>query len=127
LSIDIILIDDNQQHLDTTAQLFNHEGFITKTISHPEIALEQIAENPPRLIVLDIMMPGIDGFSLLSKIKNDARTSAIPVVILSGKVFMPDKKKAIHLGAAKFLTKPIHSSSLLNELKEVLQESDGRH
>jgi CheY-like chemotaxis protein len=115
-----MLIDDNHQHLETTAQLFNHEGYKTKTISHPESALEQIAGDQPRLIVLDIMMPGVDGFSLLRAIKNDVRTSGIPVIILSGKVFMPDKKKAISLGAAKFLTKPIHSDLLLNEIKEYL-------
>lgn len=118
---DIILIDDNQQHLETTGQLFLHLGFVTETLSNPDGAIEFIINHLPKLIILDIMMPGIDGFSLLKNIKADARTAAIPVIIFSGKVFPPDKKKALALGATKFLTKPINTTKLLDEIKPFLQ------
>ncbi len=120
MSIDIILIDDSEQHLHTASHLLADAGLNVKTLSNPLEAVSFIKLNQPRLVIMDIMMPGMDGFSLLKTIKEDEAIHSIPVIILSGKVFPPDKKKALKLGAEKFLTKPINSSSLLKVLKEYL-------
>lgn len=117
MSADIVIIDDNELYLQNTSQLFNHLGFKTEPISNPEIAIESLCQIKPKLIILDIMMPDIDGFTLLKNIKTHPQINSIPVVILSGKVFSPEKKKAIALGADKFLSKPISSNTLLEEIK----------
>lgn len=120
MSTDIVIIDDNAQHAENTSQLLMHHGYQSSCVLNPENALDEIKNSRPKLILLDIMMPGIDGFTLLKNLKEEQETASIPVIILSGKVFPPDKKKAQALGAEKFLTKPIRSQLLLNEVKPYL-------
>ncbi len=120
MSTDIVIIDDNAQHAENTSQFLKHHGYQTSVVLNPENALNEIKNSGPKLILLDIMMPGIDGFTLLKKLKDEQVTSKIPVFILSGKVFPPDKKKAQALGAEKFLTKPIRAQALLDEAKPYL-------
>lgn len=117
---DIVIIDDNEDHLQATTHLFKARGLNSIAISNPERALEILGSIQPKLIILDIMMPGIDGFSLLKKLKSDARLSRIPTVVLSGKVFPPDRRRAIQLGAEKFIPKPINSGKLIEEISPYL-------
>lgn len=124
---DIIIIDDSEMHLESVTKLFDHEGYKSIAVSDPEVALPEIKRILPKLILLDIMMPGVDGFSLLKKIKTDKETQAIPVVVLTGKVFPPDQRKALALGAEKYLTKPISSTNLLEEIRFFLKVSDDNH
>lgn len=117
MKTDIILIDDSIQHLQTTFHLLSNVGLKVTTISDPLQAIAAVEADIPKLIIMDIMMPGIDGFALLKQIKENSLTKSIPVIILSGKVFPPDMKKAITLGAEKYLNKPINSAQLIEELK----------
>lgn len=121
MSVDIVLIDDNIQHLETTKQLLHKNGLQAQSLPEPQKALNFLQSSPPRLIILDIMMPGMDGFTLLRDIKADDALRDIPVIILSGKGFPPDKRKAISLGAEKYLTKPIQSQKLLAEIQTFLR------
>jgi CheY-like chemotaxis protein len=117
VSVDIILVDDSEVHVDTLKQLLALKGLTVEGVLDPSVATQAIELSHPKLVLLDIMMPGIDGLSLLKQLKENKQTSQIPIVILSGKMFPPEKKKALALGAEKFLTKPIDSNSLLNEIK----------
>ena len=118
---DIIIIDDSEMHLESATTLFDHEGYSSIAVSDPEKAFTEIKGSLPRLVLLDIMMPGVDGFSLLKQIKTDKETKSIPVLVLTGKVFPPDQRKALALGAEKYLTKPISSKSLLEEIRTYLK------
>jgi len=117
VSVDIIIVDDSEVHVDTLKQLLALKGLTVEGILDPSEATKAIEVSHPKLVLLDIMMPGIDGLSLLKQLKDNTLTSKIPIVILSGKMFPPEKKKALALGAEKFLTKPIDSKSLLNEIQ----------
>ena len=120
MAVDILLIDDNVDHLEVSTQFFTHHEYSVQTLSEPLDALQKIKEINPRLLILDIMMPGMDGFTLLNQIKNEPLLDQLPVIILSGKNFPPERKKAMHLGAKRYLTKPIHSSKLLNEVRQII-------
>ena len=72
----------------------------------------------PKLIILDIMMPGIDGFTLLKQIKEDTVLNNIPVFVISGKIFPPERKQAINMGATAFFTKPIMGKELVEEISK---------
>jgi len=117
VSVDIILVDDSEIHVDTLKKLLTLKGLNVEAVLDPSDATTSIEANHPKLVILDIMMPGIDGLSLLKKLKDNKKTSQIPIVILSGKMFPPEKKKALALGAEKYLTKPIDSNSLMNEIQ----------
>jgi len=120
LATDICIIDDNIEYLEASTHLFEHHGFSVNTLEDPENALQFLHEKNPKLLILDIMMPHMDGFTLLRKIKTDDALSKIPVVIVSGKVFPPEKKRAITLGAAAFLSKPIQGKNLVEEVKKFI-------
>ncbi len=118
MSTDIVLIDDNEIHLQTTRRILQNYGFSVETLSDPVQSLELLPVINPRVIILDIMMPGMDGFHLLKSIKELPQFTDIPVIILSGKQFSPDKRKALALGAKEYLTKPVNSRDLISEIKK---------
>lgn len=120
MQTDILVIDDNISHLETVTEYFTQNGYQTATLSDPREALDFIVENKPKIILLDIMMPFMDGLTLLKKIKETDIIKSIPVIILSGKIFPPEMKKAIALGAEKYLTKPVKSSELLSIVRQYL-------
>ena len=120
MQTDILVIDDNISHLETVTEYFAHHGYQTATISDPREAIDTIIEKKPKIILLDIMMPYMDGLTLLKKIKDNQDINSIPVIVLSGKIFPPEMKKAIALGAVKYLTKPVKSSELLTLIQEYL-------
>ncbi len=120
MQTDILVIDDNQSHLDIVTEYFAHHGYQTETLSDPREAIDTIIEKKPKIILLDIMMPYMDGLTLLKKIKDTSGINSIPVIVLSGKIFPPEMKKSIALGAKKYITKPVKSSELLAIIKEYL-------
>lgn len=120
MAVDILLIDDNKSHLEAATCLFQHNKYSMATLSEPVQALEKIKSINPKLLILDIMMPGMDGFTLLSRLKDDPQTGQIPVIILSGKNFPPERKKALRMGAKRYLTKPINSANLLSEVRQFI-------
>ena len=80
----------------------------------------------PDLIISDVNMPFLDGFQLLSLLRADAETAAIPVILLSGRSDGDTMAKAVELGAADFLTKPVTRDQLLESIEACLSRSGGR-
>ncbi len=120
MQTDILVIDDNVSHLETVSEYFHQSGYNTTIVSDPREAINIIIEKKPRIILLDIMMPFMDGLTLLKRIKDNEEIRSTPVIVLSGKIFPPEMKKAIALGAEKYLTKPVKSSELLSIIKQYL-------
>ncbi len=124
MSVDIVLIDDNDIHLENTSLLLQKNKYVVKCISDSTKAVSLLTEEKPELIILDIMMPGLDGFTLLKSIKENTILKEIPVIILSGKPFLPEQRKALALGAEMYLTKPIRNQQLLEKVKPYLKAPD---
>ena len=80
----------------------------------------------PDLVLLDLMLPELDGREVLRRIKGDARTAAIPVLVLTASVDPPLSEQALRLGATRFLAKPIDSRVLVEHVDAAVGQSDGR-
>lgn len=117
-AVDVLVIDDNDLQLNYMQELLQSHGFITRTLQDGAQAVEEIRKCNPRLVILDIMMPGIDGFSVLKKIRDSQDIKIIPVIIYSSKAFAVDQKKALLLGANSFLVKPVKGSVIIDEVKK---------
>jgi CheY-like chemotaxis protein len=91
-----------------------------------QVALDMIAERKPDLVLLDIMMPGLDGFSTCKMIKQNPETCDIPVIFLTAKVDTEDIVKGFELGAADYVTKPFNSSELIARVKTHLELKKNR-
>jgi DNA-binding response OmpR family regulator len=115
----VLLIDDSIEYLDAMQLLLESSGYEIFRTSQPLQTINLINQHQPHLVILDIMMPETDGLHVLSAIK--AQTNHQPeVLIISGKNFAPERKRALALGAAGYLTKPIGASLLLAEIRKVL-------
>jgi DNA-binding response OmpR family regulator len=80
----------------------------------------------PDLVLLDLMLPGLDGWEVLRRIKDDARTAAIPVLVLTASVDLPLTEQALRLGAARVLAKPIDSRLLVEHVDAVVGQTVGQ-
>jgi CheY-like chemotaxis protein len=120
-SVDILVIDDNQNQLNFLMRLLSFYGYNTKTMDGSKNALNEIVKLNPKLLILDIIMPDMDGLTLLKKIREHQKLSDIPVIIFTNKFYNVDRKKAFGLGANAFITKPAKGVVIVNEVKKYLE------
>ena len=103
----ILVVDDTPDNLVLMSRLLTEE-YRVKVASSGEKALRIAAsESPPSLILLDIMMPGLDGYAVCERLKRDPKTANIPVIFLTAKSDVEDEKRGLELGAVDYITKPI--------------------
>ncbi|MBN1408128.1 MAG: response regulator [Calditrichaceae bacterium] len=118
MAVDICIIDDNKEFLNVITEYIELNGYSVCSIENPLHAIEKNIEIKPKLIILDVMMPGIDGFTLLKQFKGHPALKDIPVIVISGKMFPPEKKQAMTLGAVAFFSKPAKGQELIEEIKK---------
>lgn len=122
--VKILLVDDNLSLLDQIRQILTSQRYIVETATNGEEALDKLCENPFDLIILDIMMPKMDGFTALTQmrqIKIDA-----PVLMLTARGEATDKVKGLDLGADDYLNKPFSMDELLARVRALLRRSGGQ-
>ena len=109
----ILLVDDTPDNIALLKNLLN-EIYKVKAAINGEKALKiAFSETPPDLILLDIMMPGMDGYEVCERLKANEKTTDIPVIFLTAKAQMEDEKKGLELGAVDYITKPISPPILM--------------
>ncbi|MDD1780695.1 response regulator [Enterovibrio sp. ZSDZ35] len=113
----IAVVDDSATLCEMLCDLLNDEGYITQPYLCGEDALNGMAMTPPDLILLDIDMPGMDGYEVCAKIKSHAILSATPVLFISSYSALDDKLKAFDFGALDYVTKPIHFAEVKARIK----------
>ena len=119
--IDILVIDDNDIQLEYLDHLFTSHGYSVHTIQDGTNAITALKQYKPRLVLLDIMMPQIDGFTVLKQIREEKEFKSLPVIIYSSKSFPVDQKKALRLGADAYLVKPVKGSVIIEKIEKYLE------
>ena len=117
----ILVVDDEEDILELVRYNLEREGFAVACSPSGEDALTQVRRITPDLIVLDLMLPGMDGFELCRSLKGDGRTSRIPVVMLSAKGEESDIVAGLELGADDYVTKPFSPKVLVARIRNVLR------
>ncbi len=112
----VLIVDDEPQIIQILADIFEDEGFNSIAALSGKEALEMAEKYQPQLITLDIMMPGIDGWEVLQKLKRNPKTSKISVVIISK---IKDQHTARALGAIGYVSKPVHHANLMAEIRKI--------
>jgi len=117
----ILVVDDNAQNLELiVAYLEELDCKICTATDGPE-ALEKIGEDPPDLILLDVMMPRMSGFEVCQKLKADPQTRDIPVLMITALNELGDIERAIDCGTDDFISKPVHRLELNTRVKTLLR------
>ena len=117
----ILIVDDEPFNVDYLEQELECHGFVTKSAANGLEALERVAAAPPDLVLLDVMMPELDGISVLRMLKQDPETRLIPVVLMTALSAVEDRVRGIEAGADDFLTKPIDDRELLARIRTALR------
>jgi len=120
----ILVIDDEPDLCSTVKARLEANGFNVLTALSGQEGLDKVKEYKPDLIILDLMMPVMDGFEVCQRLKKDALTSAIPVVVLTALEQEEAAKKALSIGAEGYLVKPFEQESLLFTIREFLKRGD---
>ncbi len=117
----ILVVDDSPTNLEIISNFLRNAGFIFLTVSDGEMALKHVKYKIPDLILLDVMMPGIDGFNTCKKLKENLETRDIPVILMTAISDTESKIKGLELGAVDYIVKPFHEQEILARIKIHLQ------
>ncbi len=117
----ILIVEDNQENIDLLHFFLKPQGYEIITVTDGEKALQAVSENLPDIILLDIMLPKLDGFQVCERLKKDEQTKYIPIIMITALKDMKDKLKALEMGADDFITKPFENVELLARVKSLLR------
>lgn len=117
----ILIVDDEEKNLKLLKAMLSVEPCEVVTASDGQAALRLVDERPPDLVLLDVMMPGMNGLDVCRRLKTDARTQMIPVLMVTALREKEDRIMALKAGADDFLSKPIDSTELIVRVKSLLR------
>jgi two-component system alkaline phosphatase synthesis response regulator PhoP len=117
----VLVVDDEENIRELVRYNLDREGYRVTTVGSGEEALHHVRAHLPDLIILDLMLPGIDGLDVCRELKNDSKTIHIPIVMLTVKGEESDIVIGLELGADDYITKPFSPKVLLARLKAVLR------
>ena len=115
----ILVVDDNPENIDVLVGILGG-SYKVKAATSGEKALKASSKRPPDLILLDIMMPEMDGYEVLVQLKANSDTANIPVVFATGMSENADQEKGVALGARGYLTKPVDPVKVISIVQEIL-------
>lgn len=115
--VDLFVIDDEVEICNSLTELLSARGYSSEAESNPTRAMASVRKNPPRMILLDIRMPGIGGIELLQNLKEEL--PRIPVIMISGHATVDNAIKAMRYGATNYFTKPVPIAELIREIQRV--------
>jgi two-component system phosphate regulon response regulator PhoB len=119
----ILVIEDDPDIRELLVYALGKEGYQTLEAASGEAGLKQVKENPPDLVLLDIMLPGIDGLEVLRKLKHDQKLRSIPVLIASARGEETDIVAGLELGADDYVTKPFSPRVLVARVRTALRRA----
>lgn len=117
----IFVVDDEEDILELIRHNLTREGFLVATAANGENAVKAVTQKPPDLILLDLMLPGLDGLEVCRILKKENKTTDIPIVMLTAKGEESDIITGLELGADDYITKPFSMKVLIARIRAVLR------
>jgi CheY-like chemotaxis protein len=119
--IDILIVDDVPDNLRLLSRILIKRGYQTRKALNGRMALTAIQASKPILILLDVQMPDMTGYELCHLIKSDPDIVHIPIIFLSANDDTSEKRKAIHLGGADYISKPFNIEKLVGAIQQQIE------
>lgn len=121
----VLVIDDEKDLIELVRYNLQKEGFDVAAAFDGESGLAAARQQKPDIVLIDLMLPGIDGLEVCRQLRSDPRTAPIPVIILTAKSSEPDRVVGLELGADDYVTKPFSPRELAARVKAVLRRTSG--
>lgn len=118
---ELMIVDDVSENLELLSTLLRRDGYRVRCAISGEMALRSIRLSPPDLILLDIMMPEMDGYEVCRRLKADPSTAEIPVIFVSALNTADSRAQASAVGGADYIVKPFRVQDVLNRIQNVLE------
>jgi twitching motility two-component system response regulator PilH len=113
----ILVVDDSKTELFHLSDILGKKGFVVRTAENGEEAMRRLSEDTPDLILMDVVMPGQNGFQLTRAITRDPRFAAVPVIMCTSKGQETDKVWGMRQGARDYIVKPVNGDDLLAKIR----------
>jgi twitching motility two-component system response regulator PilH len=113
----ILLVDDSKTELHYLSDLLGKRGYAVRTAENGEEAMRRLTEDRPDLILMDVVMPGQNGFQLTRAITRDTRFADVPVIMCTSKALETDKVWGMRQGACDYVVKPVNGEELIAKIK----------
>ncbi|MGH7789715.1 MAG: response regulator [Candidatus Binatia bacterium] len=120
----ILIVDDDPNTLEILRRWLNREGYATVSADNGSACLEQLAKQPVDVIVLDVMMPGMDGLQVCERLRDNVAWRTIPVMLLTAKDDIETRSRGMLLGVSEYLTKPVNKLELFARLRAQLHSRE---
>lgn len=120
VSASILVVDDEPNIVLSVEFLLKQAGFRVRTVSNGEAALAAIAQEPPDLVLLDVMIPGRDGYAVCQEIRNNPAWRDMRIIMLTAKGGDIQREKGLSLGADEYVTKPFSTRELVERVRRML-------
>jgi two-component system cell cycle response regulator DivK len=121
----ILIVEDNDKNLKLVRDVLQHQGYQTIEAGTGEDGVRLAKERRPDLVLMDILLPGIDGIAALGQLRADPATRAIPVIAVTASVMTHDRKKILESGFDGYQSKPIKVRELIEAVRETLDRRTG--
>lgn len=116
----VLIVDDNQDAIHILSAVLKRGGYAVSVAKNGAEAVEIVRQENPALILLDVMMPKMDGFEVCQEIKGSEETSGIPILMITARKDPESRKRGLEVGASEYLVKPIHPAEVLRKVQEYL-------
>ncbi len=119
----VLIVDDEPMARTLLRLMLVRAGFNVSEAANGYDALDKVKKNRPDVVLLDVMMPGMDGFAVCESIRDHEDTADLPVIMLSAKTDLDSINKGLQVGATKYLTKPISPEDLTEHVRDALEST----
>lgn len=118
-----LVVDDEPAFTDSLRLSLEHEGYAVHVLHEGGEAIEKISEISPDIVLLDVMMPKLDGYHVCRVMKFNKRMNYIPVIMITARSRQSDRELGLSVGADGYFVKPVELDELLTQMKELIQQS----
>jgi len=125
-TLTVLIIEDEPDIQNFISRVLEFEGYNILKAGDGKTGLEIVREKPVSLVLLDLRLPGLDGWEVLREMKRDTELASIPVVVLTAIAESVQRRRTMHMGASQYLVKPLSANSVSKTVAGILNQKDSR-